>query len=315
MQDKDFEAIRVSTLRGDLKIPFDVYVRVAGKFIHYCRAGDSFEGKRLERLRAKKLQKLYIRPEDEIPYAQYLEQSIEQAYDQKSSKAIEVRAEVIQGFQQAAAEDFMEDPKNESTYHHVRSSVQRFVEFLDRQPLAALPILSLPNTDASITHHSVNVATLTLMMARNSEFKESSKLHLLGLGCMLHDIEHFCSGADLTKPLTEMTKEELAVYRAHPKNGAQRMQGVTFVDQIVNNVIMQHEEYLNGTGFPHGLQEKQIEPVVLLASTANAYDRLVSFQRMIPKDAAKSLLIEKVGLLPLEHLKNLNGILKNFNLL
>lgn len=315
MTDSEFQSIRVNTLRGDIKIPFDVYVRIAGKYIHYCRAGESFEGKRLERLRAKRLKKMYIKPDDTIPYDQYLEQSIDAAYDTKSTKTLEVRAEVIQGFQQAATEEYMENPTSETAYNHVSSSVQRFVEFLEKKPLAALPILKMENIDASITHHSVNVATLTMLMAANSKFKDSSKLHLLGLGCMLHDIDHFTSGVDITRPLSSLSKEELAFYREHPTRGANRMQGVTFIDQIVTNVITQHEECFDGTGYPKGLIDKQIEPVVLLAATANAYDRLVGFQKMAPKEASKTLMIEKLGQLPLEYLQNLNGLLKTLNLI
>ncbi len=222
---------------------------------------------------------------------------------------------MIQGFQQAATEEYMENPTSESGYNHVRSSVQRFVEFLTKKPLAALPILKMANIDASITHHSLNVATLTMLMAANSQFKDSSKLHLLGLGCMLHDIDHFTTGTDITRPLSTLSRDELALYREHPTRGANRMQGVTFIDQIVTNVITQHEECSDGTGYPKGLIDKQIEPVVLLAATANAYDRLVSFQKMPPREALKTLMIEKLGQLPLNHLQNLNGILKNLDLL
>jgi HD-GYP domain-containing protein (c-di-GMP phosphodiesterase class II) len=315
MMDSDFHSIRVSTLRGDIKIPFDVYVRIAGKYIHYCRAGESFEGKRLENLRAKKLKKMFIKPDDVIPYDQYLEQSIDAAYDTKSTKTLDVRAEVIQGFQQAAAEEFMENPTSESAYHHISSYAQRFVEFLEKKPLAALPLLKIENIDCSITHHSVNVATLSILMASKSKFKESGKLHLLALGCMLHDIDHFTSNADLTRPLSALSRDELAFYREHPKRGANHMQGVTFVDQIVTNVITQHEECFDGTGYPKGLMGSQIEPVVFLAATANSYDRLVGFQKMTPKEAAKIMMLEKLGQLPLEHLQTLSGILKNLNLI
>ena len=44
MDATEFLPIRVSTLRGDLKIPFSAYVKVAGKHICFCREGDSFEG-------------------------------------------------------------------------------------------------------------------------------------------------------------------------------------------------------------------------------------------------------------------------------
>ena len=49
----EYVSIRTSTLRGDQRITFDVYVQVAGKQIHYLRQGDSFEGSRLARLKQK----------------------------------------------------------------------------------------------------------------------------------------------------------------------------------------------------------------------------------------------------------------------
>ncbi len=315
MADSDFHSIRVATLRGDNKIPFDIYVRVAGKYILYCRSGESFEGTRLERLRAKKLKKMFIKTDDQIPYDQYLEQSVEQAFDSKSRKTLEVRAQVIQGFQQATAEAFMENPQSESLYHHLSSTAQRFVEFVSREPDAAKPILAIENTDMSITHHSVNVAVLTILMALNSEFKNSTKLHLLGLGCMMHDIDLFHTWQDYGKPVDQLSPAELAAYKLHPKLGAGRLQNVGFIDQIVMNVITQHEEYIDGSGFPKGLVGKEIEPVVLLAAVANAYDRLVSFQRLSPKEAQKTLMIDKLGLYPLEHMKNLTSIIRSLNII
>ena len=89
MADEKFTPIRVASLRGDIKTPFDVYIHVAGKYILYLRKGSSFEGTRLERLKAKKLKKMYISPDDEIPYKQYLEESIDKAYS--SGQPLEIR--------------------------------------------------------------------------------------------------------------------------------------------------------------------------------------------------------------------------------
>lgn len=313
MAEQQFTPIRVVTLRGDLKIPFDVYVKVAGKFIHYCRAGESFEGKRLERLKAKKLKKMFVRTDDEIPYAQYLEESIDSAYDLKSNKTLEVRAEVIQGFQMAAADQFMEDTKNELTYNHVRSSAQRFTEFLEKFPAAGGALLRLENSDSSITHHCVNVSALTTMMVANSDFKGDAKLIHLALGCMVHDIDQVISNVE-PKPLQSMTKEERIAYHEHPKNGVQHLQGLGFIDQVALNVILQHEEHMDGSGFPKGITEKEIDPLVQIVSTANAYDRLVSFEKLTYKEAAKSMTIDKMGKLPLPLIQSLQRVLKNLGM-
>jgi HD-GYP domain-containing protein (c-di-GMP phosphodiesterase class II) len=287
-------------------------VKVAGRFIHYCRAGESFEGKRLDRLKAKKLKKMFIKPEDQIPYKQYMEQSIDAAYDK--SRPLEIRAEIIQGFQQAESEAYMEDPLNDIQYGHMRSSMQRFVEFLKDEPQGAGAILKLENIDLSVTHHSVNVATLTTAMVLDLKLKENPQMALLALGCMVHDIDHFYSGADLTKPMSAMSETELLTYKAHPMTGAMKLQGAKFLDQMVMNIVLQHEEYSNGTGFPKGTLEKDLDPIVLIAATANAYDRMVSFERLSPKDAIKKMFIDKVGLYPLTYIQSLQKILKQMNL-
>lgn len=310
----EYTAIRVSTLRGDMKTPFDVYVRVAGKYILYCRAGSSFEGERLARLKSKKLKKMYIRPEDEIPYAQYMEQNIDAAYDAKSGKSLDVRAEVIQGFQQAAAEQYMEDPTHEMYYNHVRSSMERFVNFLNNDPKASASVLKIENLDQSITHHSVNVATLATMMVAESKFKDSTQIDRLAMGCLLHDIDHVQTELQVAKPVDQMTPEELAIYKEHPLLGAKKLQRIEFVDQLVMNVVLQHEENIKGTGFPKGLTEREMDPMVVIAATANAYDRLVSFEKLLPRDAIKHMMIEKLGLYPLDYLQILQKILKRLGL-
>lgn len=308
--DADFTSIRVTTLRGDTKIPFSVHVRVAGKYILYCRSGDSFEGERLARLRAKKLRKMYVKKVDEIPYKQYLEDNINGAYDNRDGKSLSIRAEIIQGFQQAEVESFLEDTLDEFSYQHLRSSVQRFSEFIEREPHALKALLEIPNIDMSISHHSVNVAALAVALAIELSLKQGLPLHLLALGCMLHDAEHFISGLEVTKPLASFNAKELAIYKEHPLKGAHRLQGATFLDQQVMSVITQHEETVDGSGFPKGLFEKQMDPSVLVAGLANAYERYLSYEEKTPKEALKQVLIAKMGQYPLSHMQALQSILK-----
>lgn len=256
---------------------------------------------------------MYIRPEDQLPYKQYLEQSIDAAYDK--SRPLEIRTEIIQGFQQAESETYMEDPLNSDQYNHLRSSMQRFVEFLQDEPAGAGAILRLENIDLSITHHSVNVAALTTAMVLDLRLKQNYQMELLALGCMVHDIDHLYTNIDLTKPWQALEDTAKLTYKAHPMNGAMKLQGAKFLDQIVVNIVLQHEEYSNGTGFPKGTLEKDMDPLVLVAATANAYDRMVSFEKATPKEAIKKMFIDKLGLYPLEYLQCLQKVLKRLQII
>ena len=311
---EEYSAIRVATLRGDMKIPFDVYIKVAGKYILYCRSGDSFEGIRLQRLRAKRLRKMWVKKADEVAYEQYLEANIDSAYANKPPKTMDIRAEVIQGLQQAISEDYMDDPLDEFTYKHLRSSVQRFSEFLEREPAAIKALLKIPNTDQSISQHGVTVAALAVALTIENGLRDGTQMHLFAMGCLLHDMEHLHTGLDVGRPIKDLSAEELVTYKEHPIAGGRRLQSVTFMDQIVFNVITQHEEKMDGSGFPKGLREREMDSLIMIAGLANAYDRLVTFNGMEPKDALKELLIKNLGLYPLPFIQSLQNLLKRLQI-
>lgn len=310
MADQEYTPIRVNTLRGDLQIPFDVYVRVAGKFILYCRQGSSFEGTRLERLKSKKLKEMYVKKDDEIAFGQYLETSIDSAFNKQGGKAWQIRAEVIQGFQQDAAERFLDDPSVEFSFHHMVSSVDRFVNLVKSENEAIPALLAIPNTDRSITHHGVNVSTLATAMATLDGVKDQKLLTSMALGCLLHDVEHYYSGLDVGGNPADFPEEDKAKFNKHPIEGARRLQNLKLMDGMVLNIISQHEEHIDGTGFPKGLKEKEMDPLVMIVATANAYDRLVRFENLDPKTALKTLFIDKLGSYPLKALQNLQTVLK-----
>ena len=122
--------IRVSTLRGDKPITFNAYVRVAGKFILFCREGDSFENDRLDRLKGKKLNRMFIQTEQEQAYKTYMTENIRNAWTAAANQNIDARAQIIQGVLQGAAEDLMEDLSNDANYNVLMSAAKQFQSFV-----------------------------------------------------------------------------------------------------------------------------------------------------------------------------------------
>ncbi|NJL24356.1 MAG: HD domain-containing protein [Calothrix sp. SM1_5_4] len=189
-----YSSIRVSVLRGDQKIGFDVFVQVGTKHILYLRQGDSFEGTRLARLKEKKVKKMYIREEDEQLYRDYMARNIDMAYDQKGGQSMENRAQIIQGVQQAAAEAVFESPEDAEVYQAAKEGTRRFTEFLLAEDKAIKSLLAIENTDQSLGHHGVTVASLAVEIAKITGYKETKNLSIMALGGLLHDLGHYISG-------------------------------------------------------------------------------------------------------------------------
>ncbi|WP_413287577.1 HD-GYP domain-containing protein [Bdellovibrio sp. HCB337] len=307
----DYVSIRVSTLRGDQKIDFNAYIKINDKMVLYLRRGDSFEGERLKRLKDKKLRKMFILNDEESKYRDYLQKNIEMAYDERSGKDINARAEIVQGQQQSNTEEVFEDPGNVESYNNTKDAAGKYVQFLMSNSKAISAVMNISNDDCNIAHHGVTVSTLSVALAQKLNVTDPKKTQLLALGALLHDFGHYESGVALNRLTSSFTKEEMNIYTGHADLGAQKVQDKKHFDQTVINIIAQHEECIDGSGFPKGVRENQIDPLAVIVSSANALDRMITFEKMPRQDAVKKLMIDQVGRHPLNHIQFLGDILKN----
>lgn len=294
----NYISIRVSTLRGDQKM------------VLYLRRGDSFEGDRLKRLKERKLRKMFIVAEDENSYLGYMQRNIEMAYDNSTGKDIQGRAEIIQGAQQSNAEEVFENPENAATYNTAKDAAGKYVDFIMSNAQALSAVMNMENSDKNIAHHGVTVATLAISLAQKLGITDTKKTQLLTLGSLLHDYGHHSSSLNVNQPLETMSAADKALWLQHPREGALRVQDKKHFDQTVINIISQHEETINGLG-PLKLFEKEQDPLAVLVSSANALDRLVTFENVPKNEAAKKMMIDHIGKHPLGHIQHLGEVLKN----
>ncbi|MBO9668253.1 MAG: HDIG domain-containing protein [Bdellovibrio sp.] len=305
----DYVSIRVSTLRGDQKIEFNAYLKINDKMILYLRRGDSFEGERLKRLKDKKLRKMYILTDEEVHYRSYLQKNIDVAYDDKSGKDIQTRSEIIQGAQQSNTEEVFENPENAESYNYAKDAAGKYVNFIMSNAQALSTVMNIENADKNIAHHGVTVSTLSIALAQKLGINDPKKTQLLTLGALLHDYGHHNSPLNLNQELTKMNPADLAMWKKHPSEGAGKVQDKKHFDQAVINIIAQHEETINGAG-PLGLREKDLDPLSIIVSSANAMDRLITFEGVAKAEAAKKMMLDQVGKHPLQHIQILAEVMK-----
>lgn len=306
----DYLPIRVNTLRGDQKTEFDLYIRINDKMLLYIRKGDSFEGIRLQRFKQKKLKKMFILPDDETSYRMYLERNLEMAFDDKSGKDMDTRAEIIQGDMQSKVEELFDSPELSELYEQIKDSAGKFIRFLTANDQAAAAVLKLDNSDRSVSHHGVAVATLAVALARKTDKLDPQILQLMTTGALIHDIGLRSEVFEAGRPISSFDRGELDFYLKHTEVGAQQLQSLDHFDPSVLNIISQHEELTDGTGFPNKLTEKDMDPLAVFVSSANALDRLISFEGIDRTEATKKMMIEQVGKHPLAHIQALHQIIK-----
>lgn len=120
--------------------------------------------------------------------------------------------------------------------------------------------------------HTLNVTVLALIMAKSIEMtKEDARL--LGMAALFHDIGKVEISDKILLKKDPLTSSEQSYYEQHTEIGARLAKEVGLPLRI-SNLILQHHEYADGTGYPKHLKADQTDPLARLIAIVNGYDNL-----------------------------------------
>lgn len=130
--------------------------------------------------------------------------------------------------------------------------------------------------------HSLNVTVLSLMLANALQLGEE-QMHELGMGAMLHDIGKSEIPHKILAKKEPLTKPEQAIFEQHCDFGVVFAKKIGLSNAALT-IIIQHHEYVDGSGYPRKLAGDKISPLARILSIVNTYDNLCN-----PVNAANGL--------------------------
>lgn len=120
--------------------------------------------------------------------------------------------------------------------------------------------------------HALNVTVLSLILAKALGMgAEESKY--LGMGAMFHDIGKVEIPPKILMKTDPLTKSEQAFFEMHCEYG-QDIATKAGLSKHAINIVMQHHEFVDGSGYPGKLKADKISPLSKIVSIVNVYDNL-----------------------------------------
>jgi putative nucleotidyltransferase with HDIG domain len=128
--------------------------------------------------------------------------------------------------------------------------------------------------DDATYQHCLLVTGLAAGFASDLQFSNDDQKRMVR-GALLHDIgKARIPHAILNKPAA-LTEAEMAIMRTHPSLGYQILRNQGDYDREVLDVVLQHHELLDGSGYPAGLAGAEIGDLVRLVTICDIYAALV----------------------------------------
>lgn len=160
--------------------------------------------------------------------------------------------------------------------------MRRYVRRLERSARATVRTISkmLELRDPYTAGHEVRVARIAAAIGRElglSEF-DCEGLRLIG---ELHDVGKItCPTEILSKP-GRLTSLEFDMIKAHAEQGYQILKDLEF-DWPVADIVRQHHERLDGTGYPRGLKGDEIRLEARIIAVADVVEAIASHRPYRP---------------------------------
>ncbi len=123
--------------------------------------------------------------------------------------------------------------------------------------------------------HALNVSTLAMMVARHFNIGESD-LRLIGMAGLLHDIGEQRVAVRIVRNRSRLSRVEALEYHRHTQYAVDMLKQFPGFPTEVLNIIRQHHERLDGSGYPAKLKGDQIPLPTRIVSAVDQYDTLIN---------------------------------------
>lgn len=124
-------------------------------------------------------------------------------------------------------------------------------------------------------NHSVDVCILSILTGITLGYNRL-KLRELGIGALLHDIGKVKTSKEILNKPGSLSPDELKQIRRHPEDGFNILRRYVDIPLLSAHIAFQHQERLDGSGYPRGLTGGAIHEYARLVMVADVFNALTS---------------------------------------
>lgn len=136
----------------------------------------------------------------------------------------------------------------------LKESVRTLARTLD-ETVAALA-MATEKRDPYTAGHQLRVGVIAEAIARDMGLEEQ-QIQGLRVASLLHDIGKIYIPAEILSKPARLTENEMNLMKTHPEVGYDILKGISFPWPVAE-MVLQHHERLDGTGYPRGLSGTEV---------------------------------------------------------
>ena len=144
--------------------------------------------------------------------------------------------------------------------------------------------------------HQKNVAGISVAIAKKMELKDD-QIEGIRMAASIHDLGKIQTPSEILSKPGKITENEFELIKLHPEVGYEILKGIDFPWPIAE-IIYQHHEKIDGSGYPNGLRNNDIlleSKIISVADIVEAMSSHRPYRAALGIDVAIDELLDKKG--------------------
>ena len=252
-----------------------LFIRTGQNYVLYKSNGRDFSENDHERLSKNGVEFVYVAKSDVDVINSYMEASAERILksDLLNAKA---KGKMIYQTSINFVDDIFNNPDKSADLNRTKNLIENLMLFLSDNPDAINSLETVMTHNYHTFVHSLQVASLTLLMHSEAYTLSRDEMLDVGTGAILHDFGKIFVPQDILNKCGKLSDEEIEILKRHPEDGYSFLQNKGVLSPVSLSIVRLHHERCNGSGYPLGLEFRDIPRSAQVTGVADVYCSLTT---------------------------------------
>lgn len=297
MNDENFSRIKIDEFYSAQAVLFDIFIKLNdNKYLKILHAGDSFSKDRIDKYKnEKKIDSLYFHNSDRRKYIQYNNYLAKKFIEKANIPALS-KVNILKNVSEKFIEEAFTVGVKPLVIEQGREVCETIYQLIEGQPDLFTILRSYQNFDPTAYAHSFLVTLYSTAIIKQFEWQSKTTIETTAMACMFHDIGKTLLPKEfLNLRPADMNPEQLEMYKKHPELGLQIIESSRSINNSVKQIILQHHEAYDGTGFPHERKGSKILTLANIVCLADDFVHIMIDYKLQPTEALRKILSSQNG--------------------
>lgn len=297
LTDDKFTSIKIDEFYSSQAVLFDVYIKLgSNKYLKILHSGDAFSKDRLDKYKnEKKVDYLYFHNADRRKFVQYNNFLAKKLIDNQNVPAFN-KVNMLKNVTEKFIEESFTVGIKPQVIDQGKEVCENIFQLIEKQDDLYSVLRSYQNFDPSAYSHAFLVTLYSTAIIKQFEWQSKATIETTAMACMFHDIGKTQMPKELLNMRPEdMSPDQVAIYQTHPEMGLKLVESNRMINNSIKQIILQHHEAYDGTGFPHQKKGNKILTLANIVCLADDFVHIMMKEKIQPTEALRKILVNKEG--------------------